>query len=79
MLDCIRYLSTPGHMIGLHPAYAAIERRGAGGAAAYSWRTPFYRQTNAANVSYVICEQQRCKPACASAQSDQRLCCSRLR
>ena len=25
---------------------------------------------------YVICEQQRCRSACASAQSDQRLCCS---
>ena len=31
------------------------------------------------NVSYVICEQQRRKSACASAQSDQRLCCSLLR
>ena len=28
------------------------------------------------NVSYVICEQQRRRSACASAQSDQRLCCS---
>ena len=28
------------------------------------------------NVSYVICEQQRRSSACASAQSDQRLCCS---
>ena len=25
---------------------------------------------------YAICEQQRCKPAYAFAQSDQRLCCS---
>ena len=24
---------------------------------------------------YTICEQQRCRSACASAQSDQRLCC----
>ena len=31
------------------------------------------------NVSYVICEQQRSKSACASAQSDQRLSCSLLR
>ena len=31
------------------------------------------------NVSYVICEQQRRRSACASAQSDQRLCCSLLR
>ena len=30
------------------------------------------------NVSYVICEQQRCRSACASAQSDQHLCCSLL-
>ena len=30
------------------------------------------------NVSYVICEQQRRRSACASAQSDQRLCCSLL-
>ena len=30
-------------------------------------------------VSYVICEQQRRRSACASAQSDQRLCCSLLR
>ena len=28
------------------------------------------------NVSYVICEQQRRRSACTSAQSDQRLCCS---
>ena len=28
------------------------------------------------NVSYAICEQQRCRSACASAQSDQCLCCS---
>ena len=27
-------------------------------------------------MSYVICEQQRHRSACASAQSDQRLCCS---
>ena len=25
---------------------------------------------------YAICKQQRCRSACASAQSDQRLCCS---
>ena len=31
------------------------------------------------NVSYVKCEQQRRRSACASAQSDQRLCCSLLR
>ena len=28
------------------------------------------------NVFYVICEQQRRRSACASAQSDQHLCCS---
>ena len=28
------------------------------------------------NVSNVICKQQRRKSACASTQSDQRLCCS---
>ena len=28
---------------------------------------------------YVICEQQRCRSACASAQSDQHICCSLLR
>ena len=28
------------------------------------------------NVSYAICEQQRRRSACASAQSDQCLCCS---
>ena len=27
-------------------------------------------------MSYAICEQQRRRSACASAQSDQRLCCS---
>ena len=27
-------------------------------------------------MSYVICEQQRRRSACASARSDQRLCCS---
>ena len=31
------------------------------------------------HVSYVICEQQRRRSACASAQSDQHLCCSLLR
>ena len=31
------------------------------------------------NVSYVICEQQMRRSACASAQSGQRLCCSLLR
>ena len=31
------------------------------------------------NLSYVICEQQRRRSACASAQSDQHLCCSLLR
>ena len=31
------------------------------------------------NVSYVICEQQRRRSACASAQSDQHLCCSLLK
>ena len=31
------------------------------------------------NVSYDICKQQRCRSACASAQSDQHLCCSLLR
>ena len=28
------------------------------------------------NLSRGVCEQQRCRPACASAQSDQRLCYS---
>ena len=28
---------------------------------------------------YAICEQQRRRPACASTQSDQRLCCSLTR
>ena len=28
--------------------------------------------------TYAICEQQRCRSACASAQSDQGLCCSLL-
>ena len=31
------------------------------------------------NVSYDICEQQRCRSACASVQSDQHLCYSLLR
>ena len=30
------------------------------------------------NVSYAKCEQQRCRSACASAQSDQHQCCSLL-
>ena len=38
----------------------------------YIWAEPWE------NVSYVICEQQRRRSACASAQSDQRLCCSLL-
>ena len=31
------------------------------------------------NLSYAICEQQRWRSACTSAQSDQHLCCSLLR
>ena len=31
------------------------------------------------NLSYAICEQPRCRSACASAQSDQHLYCSLLR
>ena len=31
------------------------------------------------NVFYAICDQQRCRSACASAQSDQHLYCSLLR
>ena len=31
------------------------------------------------NLSSGICEQQRCRPACASAQTDQRLCYSLFR
>ena len=31
------------------------------------------------NLFYVICEQQRRRSACASAQSDKQLCCSLLR
>ena len=38
----------------------------------YKWAGPWE------NVSYVICEQQRRRSACASAQSDQCLCCSLL-
>ena len=38
-----------------------------------SWARPWE------NVSYAICEQQRRRSACASAQSDQRLCCLRPR
>ena len=30
----------------------------------------------ATKPDYVACEQQKCRPACASAQTDQRLCCS---
>ena len=39
----------------------------------YNWAGPWE------NVSYVICKQQRPRSACASAQSDQRLCCLLLR
>ena len=44
----------------------------------------FFKNTNmkwarpCENVSYALCEQQRRRSACASAQSDQRLCCSLL-
>ena len=37
-----------------------------------------HRARSCENVSYAICEQQRRRSACASAQSDQRLCCSLL-
>ena len=30
------------------------------------------------NLSSEVCEQHRCRPACASAQSDQRLCYSHI-
>ena len=43
------------------------------GLSKFKWAGPWE------NVSYVICEQQRRRSACASAQSDQRLCCSLLR
>ena len=33
-----------------------------------------YKPGHEKNVSYVICKQQRRRSACASAQSDQRLC-----
>ena len=32
-----------------------------------------------AKMCHAICEQQRCRSACVSAQSDQHLCCSLLR
>ena len=41
------------------------------------WKSKWARPWE--NVSYVICEQQRRRSACASAQSDQRLRCSLLR
>ena len=31
---------------------------------------------NARNPDFVVCEHQRCRPACASVQSDQHLCYS---
>ena len=34
---------------------------------------------NARKADIVACEQQRCRPACASSQSDKRLCYSLLR
>ena len=48
-----------------------------------SWKTAIKFQRDATitwarsckNISYAICEQQRRRSACASAQSDQHLCC----
>ena len=37
------------------------------------------REPGHENMCHVICEQQRRRSACTSAQSDQRLCCSLLR
>ena len=34
------------------------------------------RASSRENLSSEVCEQQRRRPACASAQSDQRICCS---
>ena len=34
--------------------------------------------TSHTKMSFSISEQQRCRSACASAQSDQHLCCSLL-
>ena len=40
-----------------------------------SWLSHIWA-TSWENLLCAICEQQRCRSACASAQSDQRLCCS---
>ena len=37
-----------------------------------------YLASSRENLSSVVCEQQRRRAACASAQSDQRLCFSRF-
>ena len=45
----------------------------------YSSYTDIKGAWSCENVSYAICEQQKSRSACASAQSDQHLCCSLLR
>ena len=47
------------------------------GTASVSFRSIIWARS-CQNVSYAICEQQRCRSACASAQSDQHHCCSLL-
>ena len=44
----------------------------------YRWATIIWASTRE-NLSSVVCEQHRRRPACASAQSDQRLCRSLFR
>ena len=48
---------------------------------ACAWRSVIPKQFEPGRekMCHVICEQQRCRSACASAQSDQRLCYSLVR
>ena len=41
-----------------------------------SWKDSYIWASMRENLSSVVCKQQRGRPACASAQSDQRLCYS---
>ena len=63
--------NSPGHAAGLEAFFDFIVAIGT--TRLVSFHSPIMRKP-----VYAICEQQRRRSACASAQSDQHLCCSLL-
>ena len=65
-----RYLTYSFFVMNNHQWYTEDRISHPKAAHRYIWATLWQ------NLFYAICEQQRRRSACASAQSDQRLCCS---